>query len=679
MTDIGAGLLVGIDVGGTFTDVVVRDERTGAMRVAKVPSTPADQAQGFMEGLHEVGAPPEDVVLLIHGTTVATNAAIERKGARCLLVTTRGFRDVLELGRRDRPNVYGLDGSVHPLIPRDRRIEVDERTRHDGRIEIDVSPEAVIAAVAPHIEDVEAIVVSFLHSYANPANEQVACDAIRARWPDLYTIGAGLTLPMVGEFERTSTAAVHAYVQPIMRRYLLSLAKEVDAAGYARRPAVVQCNGGIMALEHAVERPANTVRSGPAAGVIAGAALAYQAGYANAITGDVGGTSFDVALVVDGQPVLTEEKLIDFRIPVRVPTIDVETIGAGGGSLARIDDAGILQVGPESAGAVPGPACYGRGGTRPTVTDANVALGRIDPSRPIGGKRLDLDRDLSIAAIRTQVAEPLGISVEEAAEAILRVVDSRMAGQARLMSVGRGHDPRDFAYVPFGGAGPLHGAAIILEVGIPRAIVPPFPGVTSAIGCIEADVQYDFLLNVGQRLPEIDLNALSTEIEGRYAEGRALIGDSAVPVTAIDLVVEAEMHFDGQRHPISVRLPMPLDDHATEAAFRAAYELRYGAVLEGTPVVVQLTARVIGRRPHREAQAQLVETAPWDAAIDSRRPVFFEGAWHETPVLLRDRLAPGMHGSGPAIVEQPDTTTVVPPGFTVRVDQFQNLVMEVQA
>lgn len=669
--------LIGVDVGGTFTDVVLRDESDGSVIVAKVPSTPADQSEGFMDGLREVGAAPDQVSLLIHGTTVATNAAIERKGARCLLITTLGFRDILELGRRDRPSVYGLAGSVEPLIPRDRRIEVDERTLQDGRVAIPVDVEAVTAAVAAHINDVETVVVSFLHSYANPSNEQAACDAIRSRWPDLYVIGAGLTSPMVGEFERTSTAVVHAYVQPIMKKYLSSLAREVASAGYALPPAIVQCNGGIMALDHAIQLPANTVRSGPAAGVIAGAALATQAGFRNAITGDVGGTSFDVALVVDGRPVLADEKLVDFRIPVRVPTIDVETIGAGGGSLARIDDAGILRVGPESAGAMPGPACYGRGGELPTVTDANVTLGRIDARRPIGGNRLNLDAELSRKAVERHVADPLGISVEAAAEAILSVVDSRMAGMARLMSIGRGHDPRDFAYVAFGGAGPLHAAAIMNEVGIPRAIIPPYPGVTSAIGCVEADVQYDFLQSVGRAVPDLDLDTVSSIIEAQRDDGARRIAESGVQVDGIDLVVEAEMHFRGQRHPISVLVPQPLALDSLDAAFRAAYAQRYGTVLDGVAIVVQVVTRVIGRRPRRVAETTDVRASSWDAAIEHERQVYFDHQWHNTPVLLRQRMLPGMAGVGPAVLEQPDTTTIIPPGVSGRVDGFGNVILEV--
>ena len=668
--------LIGIDVGGTFTDVVLRDEVTGAMRVAKVPSTPADQSRGFMEGIDELGVEPATVALLIHGTTVATNAVIERKGVACVLATTKGFGDVLELGRRDRPEVYGLRGTTHPLIPRNRRVEIDERVRADGRVERPLDPDELVAALEPHMSSVRAVVVSFLHSYINPRNEDHACAVLRERWPDHYVIAAGRSLPKIGEFERTSTAVIHAYVQPIMANYLGSLAARVRDGGYARPPAIVGCNGGVMSIEHAIERPANTVRSGPAAGVIAGAAIARSAGFPNAITADMGGTSFDVALVVDGQPALTDEKLVDFRIPLRLPTIDVETIGAGGGSLARLDEAGILKVGPQSAGSVPGPACYGRGGLRPTVTDANVVLRRINADRPIGGGRLHLDLELARTAIQSHVAEPLGLSVEAAAEAILRVIDSRMAGQARIMSVGRGHDPRSFALVPFGGAGPLHGEAISREVGIPTVIIPPLPGVTSAIGCIDADVQYDFVQSFRQPLEDLDIAEANKLVATFVAEGRQLITAGGVPVEDVSEMVEAEMHYQGQRHPIRVEVPSPLERTSMEAAFREQYRQRYGAVLDSPAVLVDLNCRVVGRRTTPQPPMVTAATIDWDHAVIATKQVYFEGAWLDVPVLERSLMTSGMTGQGPAIVEQGDTTAIVHPGTRLRVDGIGNLVLE---
>jgi N-methylhydantoinase A len=668
--------LIGVDVGGTFTDVVVRNELDGTTVVTKVPSTPADQALGFMDGLAEIGAPPESVALVIHGTTVATNAVIERKGARCLLVTTHGFRDVLEMGRRDRPEVYGLRGAALPLITRDRRVEVHERVRADGTVETPLDVDEVLRVVEPHSDTVDAIVVSFLHSYINPEHEDRACSAIRDRWPEIYVISAGASLPKVGEFERTSTAAVHAYVQPMMARYLRSLATAMNTAGYGQPPAIVQCNGGIMSLDHAVDRPANTVRSGPAAGVIAGAAVARTAGYPNAITADMGGTSFDVALVVDGEPILADEKLVDFRIPLRVPTIDVETIGAGGGSIARIDGAGILQVGPESAGSDPGPACYGRGGQVPTVTDANVVLRRINADRPIGGTRLHLDSELSRQAVEVHIAKPLGITTEEAAEAILRVIDSRMAGQARIMSVGRGHDPRDFAIVAFGGAGPLHASAIMRETSVPRCVIPPLPGVTSAIGCIDADVQYDFVQSIGQRLDAVDIAAVNKLVESFAEDGRSLVAHGGVPVSGVSVVVEAEMHFEGQRHPIRVRLQTPLEPDGIESAFRSHYSRRYGTLLNASPILVDIACRVIGHRPTHDEVVDLPEDVPWGTAVTETRSVYFDRRWHETEVLERAKMAPGMSGIGPAVIEQSDTTTIVHPGVRVRVDAAGNVLLE---
>ncbi|MEY2448695.1 MAG: N-methylhydantoinase [Acidimicrobiaceae bacterium] len=671
--------LIGVDVGGTFTDIVVRDERTRTMTVAKVPSTPADQSEGLMAGVDELAVGPATVSLLIHGTTVATNAVIERKGARCLLVTTRGFGDVLELGRRDRLSVFGLRGTGNPLIPRDRRIEVDERMRPDGRVEVPLDADALIAAVEPHMDGIEAVVVAFLHSYANPAHEDRAVEVLNQRWPDHYVIASARSLPTVGEFERTSTAVVHAYVQPMMARYLGSLADRVERAGYVRAPAVVQCNGGAMSLRHATERPANTVRSGPAAGVIAGTMIATAAGFPNAITGDMGGTSFDVALVVDGRPALSDEITVDFRVPLRVPTIDVETIGAGGGSLASIDAAGILQVGPQSAGAVPGPACYGRGGTRPTVTDADVVLGRISARRPIGGGHLELDPELSARAIDEHVASPLGISVEDAAEAIVHVIDSRMAGQVRMMSVGRGHDPREFVLVGFGGAGPLHTDAIIREVGIPRAIVPPLPGVTSAIGCLDADVMYDFLHSFRQRLDEIDMVEANKIVSEFLAEGRRLIETGGVPVVGTSVVVEGEMQLEGQRHTIRVALEEQLESSAMEQAFREQYRQRYGTGLDAPAFLTDLHCRVVGHRPTDVGSNTVPTAMSWDAAVIGARPAYFSGQWQDAAILERDLLTPGMTGHGPAIVQQDDTTTVIHPGTAVRVDGLRNLILEVTA
>jgi N-methylhydantoinase A len=668
--------MVGVDVGGTFTDVVLRHPN-GHLTVVKVPSTPADQSVGFIDGLSELSVDPAAVSSIVHGTTVATNTVIERTGANCLLVTTKGFGDVLELGRRDRPEVYGLRGTVAPLVPRYRRLEVDERVRADGSVALELNAEELLAALEPHMDEIRSVVVSFFNAYCNTINEDRARAVILERWPDCYVISAGRSLPKVGEFERVSTAAVHAYVQPVMARYLGALVTRVASAGYPRSPTIMQCNGGTMSIEQVLERPANTVRSGPAAGVIAAGAVAGQAGFANAITADMGGTSFDVALVIDGLPQYTDEKLLDFRIPLRVPTIDVETIGAGGGSIAALDTAGFLSVGPRSAGSVPGPACYGRGGLMPTVTDANVVLRRIDVEQPIGSGRLELNANLSERAIDEHIARPLGLSIEDAAAAIVSVIDSKMAGQARIMSIGRGHDPRDFVLIPFGGAGPLHGDSIAREVGIPRVLVPALPGVTSAIGCVEASPQYDFVRTFRGRLEAIDVAAANALVAELIAEGRSLIDACGVAVDEVAVVVAAEMHYEGQRHPLNVDLDLPLDREAIERAFEKHYQRRYGAVLHAPTVLEDLHCSVIGVRPKERLGQASAPAQPWDLAIVRTRLVYFGGAWHDTPVIDRGLLANGMWGVGPAIVQQADTTTVVGPRTRATADAFGNLILEV--
>jgi N-methylhydantoinase A len=678
MTDPIDELVVGVDIGGTFTDVVLQDAGGIVRKVLKVPSTPSDQSVGFMNGLNRLGVAPEAVVNIVHATTVATNAVIERKGGRCLLVTTRGFRDLLELGRRDRPSVYGLSGYARPLVPRRWRIEVDERTRHNGQVVTAVEEKKLHEAVAPHIDHVDCVVVSFLNSYANSENEDRVCSWIRSWWPERYTIGSSEALRKMSEFERTSTAVVHAYVQPVLSGYFSSLARSVASAGYATPPVIVQSNGGIMTIERALARPANTVRSGPAAGAIAAASVARLAGYGNAITADIGGTSFDVALIVDGAPSTTEQKMLDFRVPLTIPTIDVETLGAGGGSLARIDSSGILRVGPESAGADPGPACYGKSEV-PTVTDANLLLGRINPGRSIAGEFLQLDADASARAVETDIARPLGMSLEEAAEAILQVVDSRMASQARLMSIGRGFDPRDFVLVPFGGGGPLHGAALMREVGIPRALIPPLPGVLSALGCVEADVQNDYVYGVHEPIAETNLAALNTTLGEFIEEGRAFVEKGHVRVANVEILLTGEMLFAGQRHSLRVPLGYPLSVDSAREAFLREYGRAFGDPLNTAIVLVDVTCRVVGRRLRNEGAKSDVVLRDWDEATLASRMVYFEGSALETQVLRRDALVPGMAGSGPAVIEQEDTTILVPPRMSVVSDSAGNLLMESQS
>ena len=474
---------VGVDVGGTFTDVFFLDEARGRIDIAKVPSTRGDQATGFIEGLRSK-ASPKEIATVVHGTTVGTNALLERKGARTGIITTRGFRDVLEMRRRDRPTTWGLWGQFMPVVPRDLRLEVDERTLADGSIRQAVDPAAVQAAARALLASgAEAVAIVFVNAYANPDNERAALAALKDVWPNAYVTASSDILPEIREFERTSTAALNAYLQPPVGSYLRKLEDRLKGDGFGGQLLIVQSNGGVMSVESAASRPVRTALSGPAAGVIACQHIAAAAGYPNVVTCDMGGTSFDVSLIAGGEPAMSAQTAIDFGMVVRAPMIEITTIGAGGGSIAWIDRGGILQIGPESAGSDPGPVAYGLGNDRPTVTDANVVMGRIDAERPIGGKLKRLDVEAAKAAIEKHIAVPLGLDVMAAAEAIIRVANSRMAGAIRLVSIERGHNPRDFAAMPFGGGGALHVGALIKEVGLASALVPRYPGVTSALGC----------------------------------------------------------------------------------------------------------------------------------------------------------------------------------------------------
>nr|HMS79587.1 hydantoinase/oxoprolinase family protein [Burkholderiaceae bacterium] len=493
MSAVRRATVVGVDVGGTFTDLFVLDEARGVARIVKVPSTRGEEARGFMDGVARSEAAPGGIATIVHGTTVATNALLERKVARTGLITTRGFRDVLEMRRRDRPSTWGLRGGYRPVVPRDLRLEVDERTLADGSVLAPVDLDQVREAARRLLDaGCEAVCVFFVNAYANPSNERAAVAAVRALWPNPFVTAAAEVLPEIREFERCSTAVLNTALQPVVGRYLGRLDADLRAHGFAGELLVVQSNGGTMSRATACERPVATALSGPAAGVIACAEIARAAGFADVITGDMGGTSFDVSLVAGGRAALAEQTSIEFGLVIRAPMVRIETIGAGGGSIAGVDAGGLLQVGPESAGSVPGPACYARGNDRPTVTDANVVLGRIAAERPLGGGLLAaLDAGLARDAIERHVAGPLGLDVLDAAEAILKVADARMAGAVRVVSIERGHDPRRFAYMPFGGGGALHVCAMMRAIGVSTGLVPRYPGVTSALRCLIAGLRHD--------------------------------------------------------------------------------------------------------------------------------------------------------------------------------------------
>ena len=678
----GSASIVGVDVGGTFTDLFFYDETTGTFRTAKVASHRGDEASGFLSGLSALGT-FSSLGAIVHGTTVGTNALLERKGARVGLITTKGFRDVLEMRRRDRPHTWGLWGEYVPVIERSMRLEVNERVLADGSLRIAVDFDEAKAAARQLVEQgAEAVAIVFINAFANPENERKAADAVRSIWPNEHVAISSEILPEIREFERSSTTALNAYLQPVVGAYLGKIDAELSKRGFKGDFHIVQSNGGVMATSTARRLPVRTALSGPAAGVIAAGAIARAAGRLNVITGDLGGTSFDVSLIADGQTALSAQTTIDFGLVIRTPMIEITTIGAGGGSIASVDKGGLLQVGPESAGSLPGPACYGGGNMRPTLTDANVVLGRINAERPIGDKLARLDAEAATRAILAHVGRPLGLDAPRAAEAIVKVANARMAGAIRLVSIERGHDPSRFTFMPFGGGGALHAGALMREVGLESVLVPRFPGITSALGCVIADLRHDHVLTVNLALDGLDAVLLNRHLAETAREARAVVANAGVAVSRIDTIFDLDMHYVGQTHTVQVRVPAELDGEVRQAdeatmrtAFEATYLSEFSRLLPGVPVrIVTLRTAAIGRRPHFDLQALAPSSGGEDARRGTRR-VWFDADWRETAIFSRLELAVGARVQGPAILEQPDATTIVDAGLVAEVDRFGNVVI----
>jgi len=679
-----AHLVVGVDVGGTFTDLFVLDERDGSAHIIKVPSTRGEEAKGFMHGVarvsgHHSNGVASTLATIVHGTTVGTNALLERKVARTGIITTRGFRDVLEMRRRDRPQTWGLRGSFEPVVPRDLRLEVDERVLADGSLHTAVDLAQVRAQTQVLLDaGCEAICIFFINAYANAINEQQAVAVVREMWPNPYVTVASEVLPEIREFERCSTATLNAALQPVVGSYLARLEDDLRSEGFSGELLIVQSNGGVMSRETACDVPVRTALSGPAAGVIACAAVARASGFPNVITGDMGGTSFDVSLVASGEAALAAQTSIEFGLVVRSPMIQIETIGAGGGSIASVDASGMLQIGPESAGSNPGPVCYGRGNTRPTVTDANVVLGRIAADRPLGGGLLKaLDAKSAEKAIQDYVAKSLGLDTLAAAEAILTVANSKMAGAIRVVSIERGHDPRQFAYMPFGGGGALHVCAMMREVGVTTGIVPRYPGVTSALGCVMADMRHDAVQTINKSLADLDLKHLSSLLAGLAEACQKRLDSAGVKFESIQEVVALDMLYMGQTHTLQVTLDtQEITLESIQSVFENTYLASFGRILNGIAIrVMNLRYARIGVRP----KFDLTILAPKGAGSSISpgiQQVFHAGKWWDAKRYARLDLPVGSEISGPAILEQADTTVWLEPGFIARVDSLGNLLVE---
>ena len=665
----------GVDVGGTFTDLIAVEAGSGEVRLAKVPSTPDNQAFGVLAALVEARLELSQLALLVHGTTTTTNALLERKLARTGLITTRGFRDVLELGRRTRPQAYGLKGTFEPLIPRELRCEAIERIDAEGAVITPLDEESVRAAVRTLLAaGCESLVIHFLHSYVNPAHEARAAELARELWPNAYVTAGHRILSEYREYERGVTAAVNASVRPVLDRYLATLGRELGSRGFHADLLVMQGNGGTIAAGLAAETAVNTVMSGPASGIIAAAWTAARAGHPNVVTYDMGGTSTDVGLIRDGVPQVSSELEIEYAMPVHVPMVDVHTLGAGGGSIASIGEDGMLRVGPRSAGAHPGPICYGRGGAQPTITDANLLLGRLNPRRMLG-----VEGEADLAPVKRIIAqtigEPLGLDATAAAAAILRIADDKMAGAIRMVSLARGHDPRDFALFAFGGAGPLHAAALARELGIPRVLIPPRPGITNALGCVVADLRRDYVNTVNQPVASLDELRVERILGEQMAAGRQLLEREGIAVESVRFIFSADMQFQGQSHLLTVQLPGPRASRAQlQELFEKAYLERFGVELpEMRAVLVNLHTAVIGVRP--QLTLRLLKERAGVPRAEEERQVWFPGGWRATPVYRRESLPKRVQG--PVIIEQLDCTTVLEPGNRAEVDAMGNLVVTI--
>ena len=676
---------LGIDTGGTFTDFVLVDVESGAQWLHKTPTTPEDASVGILSGMEELlqlaDLDPTEVALVCHGTTLATNAVLERKWVRTGMITTQGFRDVIELARQRRPSFFNLD-LEKPVPPagRDLRIEVPERVASDGTVVAPLDEQAVRAAVSTLKErGAQAIAICFLHAYANPAHERRAAEIVREIWPETFVCTSSDVLAEFREYERFATATVNASLLPVIDRYLERFERGVAALGIGALPTIMQSNGGAVSPSAVRRAPINTFFSGPAGGVIGAVALGAAVDVKDIITFDMGGTSTDVALIRDGVPAKHNVREMG-GFPVRTRTLDIHTIGAGGGSIAWVDPGGLLKVGPQSAGAVPGPASYGRGGERPTVTDANIAIGRLNQKALLQG-RMPVFPERGRKAIETHLCEALGMDLVRAASGILEIVNVNMMGAVRVISVERGEDPRQFALMPFGGAGPLHAADVAITMGMSRVFVPQRPGLLSAMGLLHADARGDFSLTRLVLAEPSALSVLNAGLTELMRRGTAWLEQEAAGAPAV-FGWQADLRYFGQNFELPAALPSDhLDAEALATAvarFHATHEAAYGYAMPDRPVeIVNLRLAVTVQRPVPRLNAQAPRGSLRDAIIDERNVWFFGTGFTPTPVYDRDRLPADTRFQGPAVVEQMDTTTVVPPGASVDVDRAGNLLIDI--
>ena len=677
------------DIGGTFTDIAGFDEDAGTVLFGKALSTPDSLVEGIEGGVARAGAGFADAGLFLHGSTIAINTILERTGARTALITTEGFRDVYEIGRINRPDSYNLFFQKHePLVERALRFEVGERVLASGEIEHPLD-DAEVAALGRRIDGLgmEAVAILFLHCYRNPDHERRAKTILEQAHPHLFVSASHELSQEYREFERTSTVVANAYIGPKVRAYIGEIDDRLKQAGFAGSFLVVQSTGGLYEAEEARRHCVRMLESGPAAGVIGTRALCAALGLENAIAFDMGGTTAKAGVIYKGEALTTGAALLggyEKALPVQIAMMDIFEVSAGGGSIARVDEDGALHVGPQSAGAAPGPACYGLGGTEPTVTDANLLLGRLGARRFLGGEMI-LDEETAETAMRERVADPLGMETIRAADGILRIATTAMSYAVKGVTTERGLDVGDFALVAYGGAGPLHASAVARELGISRVVIPRAPGLFSAFGMLFSDLRYDFVRTWFTALETAPFDEVETVYRAMEDDGRAAIAAASVAPDEVTVKRAADMRYVGQEHAVTVDLPMDVfenrDREAIKAHFDAMHELRYGtnAPAENAEIVsLRTTVTGVMRKPAFET----VKTGgpePSGAARRGKRPVYFDeaGGFVDTPTYVREALLAGNRIEGPALVEEHASTTVVMPGDTLEADRFGNLVITV--
>lgn len=673
---------LGVDTGGTFTDIALIHEQTGKVHVAKVPSTPHDPSEAVINGVHEIvnqtGIDVENISFFIHGSTVATNALLERKGARTALLTTKGFRDVLEIGRQSRPKLYDFKARKKPpFVTRDLRIEVSERIKANGEVLEPLDTEE-IREIARRLksEGVQSIAVCLINSYMNDTHEKKIGHILQEEYPEAYVTLSSEVLPEFKEYERTSTVSANAYVLPKMKGYLNRLVGSLKETGVSSELYIMQSNGGIITAESAMHTPARTVLSGPAGGILAGLFIVETTPYKDLITIDMGGTSLDTALIEKGKPQYTTMSEVEGN-PIKLPMIEMHTIGSGGGSIAWIDAGGALRVGPQSAGAMPGPVCYNKGGMEPTVTDANVILGRINPGYILNGK-MKMNLELARQVMKEKIADPLGITIEEAAEGILKVVNANMIRGIRVISIEKGHDPRNFSLVAFGGAGPVHAVDIGMELGCQEIIIPPNPGITCAMGMLMADVRHDYVQTILSSVSRLKLEEANAVIAHLAQEAQEQLRKEGFTTADIHLQVALDLRYLRQAYEIDVPVQgLTLNAALLEQAVRDFHMLHhkiYGFSREGETIeLVNVRLTAIGAIPKIQFDKRKnASKAP--EAVPSRK-VFFDGQFVDTTVRNRAALRAGDVVAGPAILEQLDSTIVIHPGQKAVSDDFGNLII----